>query len=81
MILMYSKKIWKKSYMIFTNKRTFLWGAGQPHKLIGYIGGDFLLFEKENLKHFSIGHFTNSYKYLYLYYQIWRGSSNYHENK
>ena len=25
---------------------------------------------KENLKHFSIGHFTNSYKYLYLYYQI-----------
>ena len=56
--------------MIFTNKRTFLWGAGQPHKLIRYIGGDFLLFEKENLKHFTIGHFTSQEKLLYLYYQI-----------
>ena len=70
MILMDSKKIWKKSYMIFTNKRTFLWGAGQPHKLIRYIGGDFLHIEKENLKHFIYTYFTNLYKYLYLYYQI-----------
>ena len=62
--------------MIFTNKRTFLWGAGQPHKLIRYIGGDFLLFEKENLKHFSIGHFTNSYKYVYFYHENKKSQKN-----
>ena len=44
-------------------------GAGQPHKLIRYIGGDFLLYEKENLKHFIYTYFTNLYKYLYLYHE------------